>query len=442
MYRLSPHRLLSCSYSCSLVLPSQIPQYRCSERCAPGSVKKILNIYCCYNCTPCLEGTFTDAWDLHTCKACPNGTWSLKGWAQCMPRSESYLRWKDTHPIIMIAATVLGILLLFVTFIVFLVYRDSLPMKRAEVRLSCIMMTGLSVSFASVICFMGKPSVHLCRARQVMYALGFTLCVSCVLVKAYRTFLAFLPFGQLTSRRLNKLYKPTVIVIVITALQGIICLLWLIFDSPDIDPTPPSPQSMIKLIQCSEGPTYIGFGLMLVYIALLALLGFLLAVKGRKVPQEFSETGYIIFSMLMYLFVWVCFIPVYITNNENASPVQASAILVSTYGIIFCHFLPKCYEALRGSKTDTLESILRRWRVISSRKVDLVTDIHIPEMNTSSVTSNRFSITSTTILKTLETLSEVSPTDSEVIITPVSNKKMHAYTKLGTKLRRRRSISI
>ncbi|XP_075940812.1 olfactory receptor CB1 isoform X1 [Anarhichas minor] len=422
-----------------------IPQYRCSERCAPGSVKKILNVYCCYNCTPCLEGTFTDAWDLHTCKACPNGTWSLKGWDQCMPRSESYLRWKDTHPIIMIAATVFGILLLFVTFIVFLVYRDSPPMKRAEVRLSCIMMAGLSVSFASVICFMGKPSVHLCRARQVMYALGFTLCVSCVLVKAYRTFLAFLPFGQLTCRRLNKLYKPTVIVVVITALQGIICLLWLIFDSPDIDPTPPSPQSMIKLIQCSEGPTYIGFGFMLVYIALLALVGFLLAVKVRKVPQEFSETGYIIFSMLMYLFVWVCFIPVYITNNQNASPVQASAILVSTYGIIFCHFLPKCYEALRGSKTDTLESILRRWRVISSQKVDLVTDIdiHIPEMNTSSVTSNRFSITSTTsILKSLETLSEDSPTDSEVIITPVSNKKMHAYTKLGTKLRRRRSISI
>lgn len=322
-------------------------------------------------------------------------------------------------------------------------------MKRAEVRLSCVMMAGLAVSFASVICFMGKPSVHLCRARQVMYAMGFTLCVSCILVKAYRTFLAFLPFGQMTNRRLHKLYKPPVIVTVITILQGIICLLWLIFDSPDIDDTPPSAQSMKIIIQCREGATYIGFGIMLSYIALLALGGFLLAFKGRKVPQEFSETGYIIFSMLMYLFVWVCFIPVYITNNEKRTPVQASAILVSSYGIIFCHFLPKCHEALWASKTDTMETIQRRWRVISSpnRDSEIEIDINIPGLITPSQKSSRFSISSTsTILKISGTESEVSLDDSKLVIMPTSNEKIHAYhlsNRLGTKMTwRRRSISL
>ncbi|XP_034006464.1 G-protein coupled receptor family C group 6 member A isoform X2 [Trematomus bernacchii] len=354
-----------------------IPQSRCSERCAPGSFKKILNASCCHNCTLCAAGTFSAEWDLDTCQRCPNGTWSLKGWTQCKQREESFLRWSDPLPIILMAAAVFGILLLLVTFIIFLVNRNSPPMKRAEVRLSCVMMAGLSVSFASVIWFMGRPNVHLCRARQVMYALGFTLCMSCVLVKAFRTFLAFLPFGQLTSRRLHKLYKPLVIVIVITSLQGVICLLWLIFDSPDIDDTPPSPQSMTLVIQCSEGHTYIGFGIMLSFIALLALVGFLLAFKGRKVPQEFSETGNIIFSMLMYLFVWVCFIPVYIMNNESGTTVQASAILVSSYGIIFCHFSPKCYQVLWKSNTETLEKILNKWRAISSPKHDVVTEINI-----------------------------------------------------------------
>uniref|UniRef100_A0A3Q3GUB5 Olfactory receptor C family, b1 n=1 Tax=Labrus bergylta TaxID=56723 RepID=A0A3Q3GUB5_9LABR len=336
------------------------PRSRCSQRCAPGSVKKILNVSCCYNCTLCVEGTYSDDWDLHVCKKCPNGTWSLKGWTECGPRWESFLRWRDPHPISMLAAAVFGILLLFVVFVIFLVHRDSAPMKKAEVRLSCVMMAGLGVSFASVICLMGRPSVHLCQARQVMYAMGFTLCVSCILVKAYRTFLAFLPFSQITHRQLHKLYKPPVIILVLTSLQGVICLLWLLFDSPDIDDTPPSPQSMVRLIQCSEGATFIGFGVMLGYIALLALVCFLLAFKGRKVPQEFSETGYIIFSMLMYLFVWVCFIPVYITRDEKRTPAQASAILVSTYGIIFCHFVPRCYRALRGPETDVFERILRR----------------------------------------------------------------------------------
>uniref|UniRef100_A0A672FLH6 Olfactory receptor C family, b1 n=1 Tax=Salarias fasciatus TaxID=181472 RepID=A0A672FLH6_SALFA len=334
------------------------PQSRCSESCRPGWVKKILNISCCYTCIEYVQD----------CKTCPNETWSLKGYTHCRPRSEFFLRWTEPHPLTMIAAAAFGVLLLLVILVIFLVYRNSLPMKQAEVRLSCVMMAGLAVSFASVVLFMGRPTVHICRARQTMYAMGFTLCVSCILVKAYRTFLAFLPFGQLLHKRLHKLYKPPVIIVVLTSLQAVICLLWLIFDSPDVDDKPPSAQSMRKVLECKEGNTYIGFGVMLGYIALLALIGFLLAFKGRKVPQEFSETGYIIFSMLMYLFVWVCFIPVYITSEEDGTRVQASAILVSSYGIIFCHFLPKCYAALWASKSDTMENILDRWRAKSEKE--------------------------------------------------------------------------
>lgn len=345
----------------------------------------------------------------------------------------------------MVTAAAFGIVVLIATLIIFLVYRDSPPMKRAEVRLSCVMMLGLAVSFSSVICFIDKPSVHLCRARQLMYAMGFTLCVSCILVKALRTFLAFLPFGQLRHRRLHRLYKPPAIIIVITILQGIICLLWLIFDSPQIDNTPPSLQSMKKVIQCCQGSTYIGFGIMLSYIALLAFISFLLAFKGRKVPQEFSETGYIIFSMLIYLFVWICFIPVYITNREQSAPVQASVILVSCYGILFCHFLPKCHEALWGSKTDTLEMIIRRATARQNSDPDPERHTDIPRLNTISHNSSRLSMSSTsTMLKSLETLGEDSPTD--VIIMPAFNEREHIESLYARQeratIKRRRSTSI
>ncbi|TMS12595.1 G-protein coupled receptor family C group 6 member A [Larimichthys crocea] len=426
-----------------------IPQSRCSAHCPPGKMKKILNVSCCYSCIQCTEGNYSDAWDLHDCKMCPNGTWSGKGWSQCKPRELSYLKWSDPHPITMMSAAAFGVLLLLAIFVIFMVYRNSPPMKRAEVRLSCVMMLGLAVSFASVICFMGEPSVHLCRARQLMYAMGFTLCVSCILVKAYRTFLAFLPFGRITNRRLHKLYKPPVIIFLITILQGIICLLWMIFDSPHIDRTPPPPESMKKVMQCSEGTTFIGFGIMLAYIGLLALVGFLLAFKGRKVPQEFSETGYIIFSMLMYLFVWACFVPVYIINRENATTVQASAILVSSYGVIFCHFLPKCYEAIWESKTDTLESILRRLRARTNPDFDseIEVGINTPGMSTLSESSGRISTSSTTtILRSSGTLSKVSLTDSGVVIMPMSSEKIHVsplFNTLGTKMTKRcRSISL
>ncbi|KAG7509032.1 G-protein coupled receptor family C group 6 member A-like [Solea senegalensis] len=342
------------------------PESRCSESCPCGLVKKILNVSCCYSCTHCVEGTYSDDADLDECKVCPTGTWSLKGWDHCQPRLESYLKWSDPYSIAVTAAAVLGLLILLVTLVLFVVYKESPPMKEAEVRLSCVMVSGLALSFASVPCFMGKPSVHLCRARQLMYAMGFTLCVSCILVKAIRTFRDFVPFGPL-SRRLHKLYNPPVIITVTTAVQGLICLLWLIFDSPDIDETPPAEQSMEKKVQCTEGDTYIGFGIMLSYIGLLALVCFFLAYKGRNVPQQFSETGYIIFSMLMYLFVWVCFIPLYITRNEEGTLVQASAILVSNYGIILCHFLPKCFQALHRKRNTTQTAI----RLTRSRSASL-----------------------------------------------------------------------
>lgn len=316
-------------------------------------------------------------------------------------------------------------------------------MKRAEVRLSCVMMVGLAVSFASVICFMGKPTVYLCCARQLMYAVGFTMCVSCILVKAFRFFLAFLPFGQMTNRQLHKLYNPPVIVIIITALQVIICLLWMIFDSPYVEGSPPSPQSMKKIIQCCEGATYIGYGVMLGYIGLLAFIGFLLAFKGRKVPHEFSEMGYIVFSMLMYLFVWVCFIPVYITKHEEGTAVQASAILVSTYGIIFCHFLPKCYEALRKIKTETLEMPLERNLSLTSNST---IDMFDPRMTISSQGTDRVSISSTTtILGSSGYSSEDNPAASSLVLTPGPRKGAYFLfsNKKGPKLTKRcRSISL
>ncbi|KAK0140473.1 G-protein coupled receptor family C group 6 member A [Merluccius polli] len=344
-----------------IVWYSGIPTSRCSPTCPPGTIKKILDQFCCYNCTDCQEGTFTNSSDLSVCYNCTAGNWSLKAATKCTARTEVFLHWRGAHSIIIVAAALAGLLLLVVVFVVFMVHRDSQPMKRAEVRLSCVMMVGLAASFTSVLFFIGKPNEHLCRTRQVLYAMGFTLCVACILVKAFRTFLVFLPFGPLRNRRLYKLYKPPAVVFVVTALQGVICILYLVLDSPEPFKPEPSSENMLQLIQCRER-SKIGFGVMLGYIALLALGGFLLAFKGRKVPQEFSETGYIIFSMLMYLFVWVCFTPLYILKTELSSRIQSSAILVSSYGIVFCHFLPKCYEALWGLNGDTLEKIIRKWR--------------------------------------------------------------------------------
>lgn len=338
------------------------PSSQCSPQCKPGYFKKVLNASCCYDCLPCGEGTFSSGNDSDECHACQNGTWSLKGWSKCEARRESYLKWSEPYPIVLLVAVGIGLLFLLICFVCFIVKRHATIIKASNLLMSCFMMCGLAVSFGSVVLFMDKPSRPLCQAQQALYGLGLTLCVSCILVKAFRTFLAFMAFDPVRRDRLSKLYQPVVIMVLLTSVQGFICLFWLIFDSPGVDLSAPSNQSMVHVLQCSEGSN-IGFGVMHGYIALLAFVCFLLAFKGRRVPHDFNETGVIIFSMLIHLFVWLCFIPIYITKNESRPIVQASAILVSNYGIIFCLLVPKCYRAMWGKHTT--ERIRARLRTYS-----------------------------------------------------------------------------
>ncbi|KAJ8356189.1 hypothetical protein SKAU_G00189830 [Synaphobranchus kaupii] len=177
-----------------------VPQSRCSQPCAPGTVKRVSNISCCYNCTQCEEGTYTDDWNQNNCQKCPNGTWSLRGWSHCEERTEMFYKWEEPYAIALVTAAGLGILLLLAILIIFLVHRKT-------------------------------PAVKIAGPRQAMYALGFTLCVSCILVRAFRTFLAFL-FDLDKQHKLKKLYKPLAIVILVNTGQGLICTFWLIFDSP------------------------------------------------------------------------------------------------------------------------------------------------------------------------------------------------------------------
>ncbi|KAI1895172.1 hypothetical protein AGOR_G00103560 [Albula goreensis] len=338
-----------------------VPESKCSQSCPAGTVKKVSNISCCFNCTQCEAGTYSDADNQETCLQCPNGMWSERGWTHCRPREQSFFRWEEPYAIVLLTATALGVLLLFVILIIFLVGRKSPAAKVAGGWFCYVMIAGLTVSFGSVVLFIGKPNRYICQARQTMYGLGFTLCLSCILVKSFRTFLAFL-FDLNRQHKLRKLYKPVAIIIIATAAQGLICTFWLIFDSPSVEIRL---EGMKILMQCKEG-SQTGFSIMLSYIALLAFVCFVLALKGRKVPHRFNETGYIIFSVLIYLFVWVCFIPIYVTKIRQRSAVQASAILVSNYGIIFCHFMPKCYMIVCKKKVEnSTQAYLEGVRVFS-----------------------------------------------------------------------------
>lgn len=196
------------------------------------------------------------------------------------------------------------------------------------------MHAGLVVSFASILTFLGLPNPHLCMLQQAMYGLGFTLTVACILVQAFAAFIAVLSYDPNRQLYLSRFNRSFINIAIITAIQGVICLFWFIFNPLKVDPKPLNLTTITYL--CVYGSNMAGFATMHIYIAVLAVCCFLFAFKGRE-----RETEPIVFSMLFHLFAWLCFVPFFFTLPDKRPIIQISSIMLSNYAVMLCHFSPK-----------------------------------------------------------------------------------------------------
>lgn len=256
---------------------------------------------------------------------------------------------------------------------------------------------------------------HSCQIRQVLFGLSFTLCVSCILVKSLKILLAF-HFNPSLQEVLRRLYKPYVIVMACVGVQALVCVLWLVLCSPHPFRRPFEPTSV--LVECHEC-SYVAFGIMLAYIALLALVCFAFAFKGRKLPESYNEAKFITFGMLIYLISWVIFIPVYVTTKGKYLPaVEMVVILISNYGILCCHFLPKCYIILFKKKHNTKDAFLQNvyeYSQKSSSSFTISTDLGTEEKtNIQAFSISRLSIRLPSSLGDTESSTETVSTDITV----------------------------
>ncbi|XP_069462731.1 G-protein coupled receptor family C group 6 member A-like [Ambystoma mexicanum] len=328
----------------------KIPFSNCSQQCNPGYVKEHSTISCCYRCVPCTEGYYSPDFDLNVCSPCPNYQWSNNGSAKCEDRTIQFFGWANPFAIVLACFSALGLVAVLAIGILFLKHLSTPAVKAAGGVYSFVLGVSLLFSFMSTFFFIGEPTDTTCQIRQAMYGISFTLCISCVLLKSLLILLAF-KLGKVGKSEVRVTYQPALFIVLVTTIQIVICVAWLLLNPP----TSTSNYSMpkIALLQCSEG-SYLAFGFMLGYSGLLAFVCFVVAYKGRTLPDKYNEARFITFSMLIYLFIWISFIPIYVTAVGVYFPaVQMVAILASNYGITCCHLLPACYVVFfkRGSNT-------------------------------------------------------------------------------------------
>ncbi|XP_068591225.1 G-protein coupled receptor family C group 6 member A [Cebidichthys violaceus] len=344
---------------------------RCSNSCIPGQFKKTAEGQhtCCYECINCTANYYSNNTDMDQCLSCEADTeWSAEGSSSCTPKALLYFSWQDGFAVVLLVLSALGILLALLVSALFLHHRDTPVVKAAGGPLNQVILFSLVISDISAMLFVGRPNSFQCKARQVLFGISFTLCVSCILVKTLQILLAFQVDSEM-QEVLRRLYQPYLIVSICVAVQAATCVCWLVLKSP-FNYVIGHPTTLLE--DCHEG-SYLAFGLMLGYIAVLALVCFICAFKGRKLPQQYNEAKFITFSMLLYLISWLLFVPVYVTTSGVYLPaVEMVVILISNYGILSCHFLPKCYIILLKKEHNTKSAFRKNLYEYSSKASDSV----------------------------------------------------------------------
>ncbi|XP_069498697.1 vomeronasal type-2 receptor 1-like [Ambystoma mexicanum] len=339
-----------------------VPHSVCSDDCPPGFRKNILKgqPQCCFTCLSCPEGEISKHSNSIDCTKCPDEEWPNGPQDWCSPKAVEFLSFQEPLGLSLVIATVLASLTPPIVFFIFVKHMDTPIVKANSRELSFLLLFALFLCFLSSFLFFGQPGLVNCMLRQVTFGISFVLCISCVLGKTCMVLLAF--HIRKPKSELQTWLGPNVPKIIIagcTTLQTVGCTIWLIASPPfPLTNTESIPGKVI--LECNEGSS-VAFWCMMGYMGLLALVSFIVAFISRNLPDSFNEAKFITFSMLVFVSVWLSFVPAYISaRGKYMVAVETFAILASTTGLMACIFIPKCYIILLKPNMNTKEFLMGR----------------------------------------------------------------------------------
>ncbi|XP_043917094.1 vomeronasal type-2 receptor 1-like [Protopterus annectens] len=334
----------------------KIPKSFCSDSCSAGFRKVPLQgePVCCFGCAPCPEGEISNFSETGDCVKCPENYWSNSQKDVCIPKYMEFLSYEE--PLGASLATISTVLSLvpLAALCIFVRHHDTPVVKANNREVSYFLLLSMVLCFLCALLFIGRPRNENCIFRQTAFGVFFTLCVSSVLAKTITVVIAFKatkPGSKLQKWMASR--TSFLIIIFCSLLQVVVCVAWLIISPPFVDINRSFSWKLI--VECNEGSLAM-FYCMLGYFGFLAIISFVAAFLARNLPDSFNEARYITFSMIVFVSVWLSFVPAYLsTKGKYMVAVEIFAIISSNAGLFICIFSPKCYIILLRPEKNSRE---------------------------------------------------------------------------------------
>ncbi|XP_058290724.1 LOW QUALITY PROTEIN: vomeronasal type-2 receptor 1-like [Hylobates moloch] len=339
----------------------QLSHSVCTDVCPPGTRKGIRQgePICCFDSIPCADGHVSRKPGERECEQCDEDYWSNAQKSECVLKEVEYLAYDEALGFTLVILSVFGAFVVLAVTTVYVIHRHTPLVNASDRQLSFLVQVSLIITLLSSMLFIDKPNNWSCMAGQVTLALGFSLCLSCLLGKTSSLFLAYRiskSRTQLTSMR--PLYRKIIVLISVLVEIGI-CTAYSVLEPPMVYKNM-EPQNTKIILGCNEVSIeflYSMFGI----DAFLALLCFLTTFVARQLPDNYYEEKCVTFEMLVFFVIWISFVPAYLsTKGKFKVAVEIFAILASSYVLLGCIFAPKCLIILLRPQRNASEIVSGR----------------------------------------------------------------------------------
>ena len=327
--------------------------------CLPGQYLREVEASCCGLCENCLGELYSNTSRASECSNCSLlgekwGDKSTVGSTGCVEIPKVFLRFSDPFSIVIMIASIVGIILVLVTAICLGVFWTS-PVIKASSRESVILiLIGVLVSFASSFFYLSPPSLGICSLQRILIWFGSSLMYGALVIKVIRIARIFVfQKSGLGKMKFMNTYHQVIFSLLLVAGQMAIVLISLLVVNPsiqrDLRLNNDKPNALPEVIVTCQPEPILGLVVSVLYEAALILISAVLSTLSFKSPANFNEAKAICSAAYILLAVWTMFFVSYIFT-QSVQQLQNAFIaltnILGAYAVLGCFFGPKLFVVL------------------------------------------------------------------------------------------------